>query len=107
MIWRNDLEPNNMVSRRPAVFLDRDGTLNANLDYLTRVEEMRLLPGAAEALRLLREAGFVCVVVTNQSAVGRGMICDADLEQIHEEMKRQLAELGASLDGIYACTSVL
>jgi D-glycero-D-manno-heptose 1,7-bisphosphate phosphatase len=91
---------------QPAVFLDRDGTLNANLAYLTRPEEMRLLPGAAEALQILRAAGFACVVVTNQSAVGRGMMCEADLDCIHEEMTRQLTAAGASLDAIYACTSV-
>jgi histidinol-phosphate phosphatase family protein len=95
-----------MTALRPAVFLDRDGTLNANLTYLTRPEEMRLLPGAADAVQLLRAAGFACVVVTNQSPVGRGMMSDADLDRIHEEMTRQLTAAGASLDGIYACTSV-
>src|SRR5262245_47506026 len=95
-----------MTRLRPAVFLDRDGTLNANLAYLTRPEEMRLLPGAAEALQLFRAAGFACVVVTNQSVVGRGMIGDADLDRIHEEMNRQFAAAGASLDGVYACTAV-
>jgi histidinol-phosphate phosphatase family protein len=96
-----------MTPLRPAVFLDRDGTLNANLAYLTRPEDMRLLPGAAAALQLLRAAGFACVVVTNQSAVGRGMMCDAELDLIHEEMTRQLTDLGASLDGIYVSTSVV
>ena len=95
------------MTGRPAVFLDRDGTLNTNLDYLTRPDQMRLLPGAAEALKLLRAAGFVCVVVTNQSAVGRGMICEIELENIHQEMIRQLAAEGVALDGIYACPSVL
>jgi histidinol-phosphate phosphatase family protein len=95
-----------MIPQRLAVFLDRDGTLNANLAYLTRPEDMRLLPGAAEALQLLRAAGYACVVVTNQSAVGRGMMSDADLDCIHEEMRRQLAAAGAALDAIYACTSV-
>jgi D-glycero-D-manno-heptose 1,7-bisphosphate phosphatase len=96
-----------MALLRPAVFLDRDGTLNENLDYLTRPEEMRLLPGAGEALQRLRAAGFACVVVTNQSAVGRGMISDADLAGIHAEMTRLLAEIGAVLDGIYACTAMV
>ena len=92
---------------QPAVFLDRDGTLNENLVYLTSPAEMRLLPGVGEALQLLRSAGFACVVVTNQSAVGRGMISAGDLERIHDEMIRQLAMAGAALDGIYACTEVL
>lgn len=91
---------------RPAVFLDRDGTLNENLDYLTRPEDMRLLPGVAPALMRLRAAGYACVVVTNQSAIGRGMIDEATLDAIHEEMLRQLAVDGAALDAIYASPHV-
>ena len=93
-----------MVTFRPAVFLDRDGTLNVERSFLTRPEEMQLLPGVIDALQLLRSAGFACVVVTNQSAVGRGMMTEADLQRIHEEMNRRLADAGVILDGIYPCT---
>lgn len=93
-----------MTTLRPAVFLDRDGTLNVDLPYLTKSEEMRLLPGVGAALQLLRSAGFACVVVTNQSAVGRGMMSEADLQNVHDEMIRQLDAVGVALDGIYACT---
>ncbi|MBI2803695.1 MAG: HAD family hydrolase [Planctomycetes bacterium] len=93
-----------MPGLRPAVFLDRDGTLNVDRSYILRPEDMQLLPGVGEALRRLQAAGFACVVVTNQSAVGRGMMTDVDLDQVHAEMKRQLAALGVTLDGIYACT---
>src|ERR1019366_7089227 len=89
---------------RPAVFLDRDGTLNVDRSYLVRAEDMQLLPGVGQAVCALQKAGFACVVVTNQSAVGRGMMTDADLLLVHDEMNRQLADLGVSLDGIYACT---
>jgi D-glycero-D-manno-heptose 1,7-bisphosphate phosphatase len=95
-----------MTASRPAVFLDRDGTLNDNLDYLIRPEQMRLLPGVGAALCALRAAGFACVVVTNQSAVGRGMISAAELECIHAELCRQLADAGATLDAIYVATAV-
>ena len=95
-----------MTTKRRAVFLDRDGTLNENLDYLTRPEQMRLLPGVGAALQQLRAAGFACVVVTNQSVVGRGMITEAELAIIHDEMKRQLREAGAAVDGIYAATAM-
>ena len=92
-----------MVTKlRPAVFLDRDGTLNVDRPYLKRPEEMLLLPGVGEAVRLLQAAGFACVVVTNQSAVGRGRMTDADLQRVHDEMNRQFADV--ILDGIYACT---
>lgn len=90
-------------SVRPAVFLDRDGTLIEEKSYLTRVEQVRLLPGVAAALARLRLAGFCCVVVTNQSAIGRGMMTERDLEQIHRELRRQLHQGGADVDAIYHC----
>ena len=88
---------------RPAVFLDRDGTLNVEQSYITHPDQMNLLPGAASAIRLLRDAGFVCVVVTNQSGVGRGFMTQDDLDRVHEEMTNQLRALDAMVDAIYAC----
>jgi D-glycero-D-manno-heptose 1,7-bisphosphate phosphatase len=89
---------------RPAVFLDRDGTLIEAIHYLADPALVRLLPGVAEALKLLCDAGFACVVVTNQSGVGRGIITLEQLTLIHQEMTRRLAEAGAALDGVYWCT---
>lgn len=89
------------MTARPGVFLDRDGTLNIDRAYLTRPEQMQLLPGAAVAVNRLRRAGFACVVVTNQSAIARGMMSEADLGLVHAEMHRQLAAEGAALDGVY------
>ena len=94
------------VNRRPAVFLDRDGTLIEHVHYLANPADVRLLPGAAEALAQLRRAGFLCVLITNQSAIGRGMISESRLHEIHAEMNRQLAEQGTALDGIYYCPDV-
>jgi len=88
---------------RPAVFLDRDGTVIAHVHYLSDPADVRLLPGAAEALAKLRAAGFACVLVTNQSGIGRGMYTEERLRQVHAEMTRQLAIFGVSLDGIYFC----
>ena len=88
---------------RPAVFLDRDGTLIEHVHYLSDPALVRLVPGAAEALRRLRQAGFARVLVTNQSAIGRGMLTVDRLDEIHVELERQLAEAGTSLDGIYFC----
>ena len=88
---------------KPAVFLDRDGTLIAHEHYLSDPARVRLLPGAAEALRRLRQAGFARVLVTNQSAIGRGLFSVERLEEIHAELTCQLAASGASLDGIYYC----
>jgi D,D-heptose 1,7-bisphosphate phosphatase len=91
---------------RRAVFLDRDGTLIEHVHYLADPAHVRLLPGAAEALKRLGRAGFVRVLVTNQSAIGRGMITEARLHEIHTEMNRQLAEQGTALDAIYYCPDI-
>jgi len=88
---------------RPAVFLDRDGTVIEHVHYLSDPAEVRLIPGAAEALRRLRAAGYALVIVTNQSAIGRGMMTEADLFRVHDEMLDQLTVGGAALDGIYHC----
>ncbi|WP_165223230.1 HAD-IIIA family hydrolase [Aquisphaera insulae] len=88
---------------RPAVFLDRDGTLIEHVSYLSDPSLVRLLPGAAAALARLRRAGFVAVLATNQSAVGRGMITEGRLHEIHAELERQLDREGTALDAIYYC----
>lgn len=90
-------------ARRPAIFLDRDGTLIDEVDYLVRPEELRLIPGAAEALVELARAGYALVLVTNQSAVARGMLSEEGLEEIHARLARELAERGARLDAVYVC----
>jgi len=92
-----------MAGLQPAVFLDRDGTLIREVGYLCRPEQMELLDGAAAALRALRSGGFKIVVVTNQSAVARGWLTEAALNELHRLLRDRLANLGALLDGIYYC----
>ena len=88
---------------RPAVFLDRDGTLIEERSYPTRPEDIVLLPGAGEALRQLAAAGFLRIVLTNQSAVARGMLTEQGLALLHESLIHQLSAFGAELDAIYYC----
>jgi D,D-heptose 1,7-bisphosphate phosphatase len=88
---------------RPAIFLDRDGTLIEHVPYLSDPALVRLLPGVADALKQLRRAGFALILVTNQSAIGRGMLTEDRLDQIHVELNRQLAINGVTLDAIYYC----
>jgi len=92
--------------RSPAVFLDRDGTLIKQVHYLSDPSQVELLPGGADAVRRLREAGYACVVTTNQSALGPGIITEDDLAAIHEAMHRQLAAEGTAVDAIYYCPTV-
>jgi len=89
--------------RRPAVFLDRDGTVVEHVHHLTEASKLRLVEGAAEAIRSLRLAGYCCVLVTNQSVVGRGLLSEEGLEAVHAELEARLAEHGARLDGLYYC----
>jgi D-glycero-D-manno-heptose 1,7-bisphosphate phosphatase len=88
---------------RPAVFLDRDGTVNEQMGYINHLSRFRLLPRAAQAIRLFNEQGIPVVIVTNQSGLARGYFPDAVLAEVHERMNRLLAEAGAHLDGIYVC----
>ena len=88
---------------RPAVFLDRDGTILDELGYLGDPDGVKLLPGAAAALARLNRAGLPALLVTNQSGVARGYFTEADLDAVHARMAELLAEEGAHLDGIYSC----
>ena len=94
------------AGRRPAVFFDRDGTLIEQVHYLSDPAQVRLVSGAAQTVARLQAAGFACVVVTNQSAIGRGLITDEDLCRIHGEMCQQFKAEGVELDGIYYCPAV-
>ena len=85
------------------MFLDRDGTLIELVHYLVDPADVKLLHGAAMAINRWKDAGYACVVVTNQSAIGRGMLDEKGLGIIHAELGRQLAESGVTLDGIYHC----
>lgn len=88
---------------KPAVFLDRDGTIIENVHHLADPGLVKLIPRAAQGIQLLRQAGLPCIVVSNQSAVGRGLLTLETLELVHQEMCKQLSELGAMVDGWYFC----
>ena len=85
------------------VLIDRDGTINAERHYLSQPEQIELLPKAAEAIRLLRDLNLTVVIVSNQSAVGRGYFDMARLEQIHQRLHTILEESGTRIDAIYFC----
>lgn len=89
--------------KKRAVFLDRDGVLIEEVDYLSRPEQLRLIPGAGRAVARLRRRGFKAIVVTNQSVVARGLLTRRGLEGIHRLLGRRLSAAGARLDAIYYC----
>jgi D-glycero-D-manno-heptose 1,7-bisphosphate phosphatase len=88
---------------RPAVFLDRDGTINEQMGYINHISRFHLLPGVAEAIRRLNDARIPVIVVTNQSGLARGYFPAELLTAVHEKMVTLLAEHGAHVDGIYIC----
>ena len=92
-----------LTTGRPAVFLDRDGTINEQMGYVNHLSRFHLLPGAARAIRGLNEAGLAVVVVTNQSGLARGYFPESLLDHVHAELHRLLAREGAHLDGLYIC----
>ncbi len=99
--WMNKMESIEIL--RPGVFLDRDGTVNEERGYITKVEEFALLPHAAEGIKLFNGLGLKAVVVTNQSGVARGLLTEKRLREINLYMERLLEEEGAWVDGVYYC----
>ena len=85
------------------VFLDRDGTINEEVEYLHRPSDLVILPGVSAALKRLKEQGFRLVVVTNQAGVARGYYSESDVEELHEYMNRLLAKDGAEIDRYFYC----
>ncbi len=86
-----------------ALFLDRDGVVVEEVEYLRRVEDLRLLPGAAAAIRRMNQGGVPVILVTNQSGVARGLLNEDRLGEIHAALSGMLAAEGARLDGLYYC----
>ncbi|UCE01750.1 MAG: HAD-IIIA family hydrolase [Candidatus Latescibacterota bacterium] len=92
-----------LPARRPALFLDRDGTLVDNVPYNGDPEQVRLVPGVGRALRWVRDAGFPMIVVSNQSGVAQGLLSEADLQRVNARMRELLQRTGSDVDAIYVC----
>lgn len=88
---------------RKAAFLDRDGVINLDRAYVHQWDEFEFVPGAVDAMRRLREAGYALVVVTNQSGLARGMYTEAQFQELTRHMRAALAEAGAEVEAVYHC----
>ena len=93
----------NLSHRQKCVFLDRDGTINKPNGFITKPEDFELLPGAAEAVRLINKSGYLAIVVTNQPVIARGECTFDELSVIHNKMETELGKAGAFIDALYFC----
>mgnify|MGYP001285062081 CR=1 FL=1 len=91
------------MPRNTAVFMDRDGTINEEVGYLSRLEELKIIPEAFEAIRLINESGMKAVVISNQSGVARGYFGEEFLERVNTRLNEILWEKGARIDAFYYC----
>ena len=94
------------LTPKKVIFLDRDGVINKKMpphDYVKKWEEFKFLPGAINALQLLKQNGYEIYIITNQRGISRGLMTEQDLENIHNNMKKELKSNGVELDGIYYC----
>ena len=90
-----------MQMKRPAVFIDRDGTISEEVGYINHPSRFRVFPYAAEAIRMLNDNGWLAIVITNQAGVARGYFSEEMISSVHDQLKREL--VGAELDAIYYC----
>lgn len=88
---------------KKAIFLDRDGTINLEKNYLYKIEEFEFLPGVIEALKMLQNNGFLLIIITNQSGIARGYYSEKDFDILNSWMLRTFAENGIMIDKVYYC----
>ena len=88
---------------KPAIFMDRDGTLSHEVGYVNHPSRFRLYPYAVDAVRLINRSGFLAVVVTNQAGVARGYFPESLVHEVHRALRAALEKGGARLDGLYVC----
>ena len=102
-ITEGKVKARNLRNKQKAIFLDRDGTINKYVGFLTKHEQFELLPGVAEAVKKINKSGYLAIVVTNQPVIARGECSWEELRRIHDKMETELGKEGAFFDGIYVC----
>lgn len=100
---RGAISEKNLSRKQRAIFLDRDGTINKEVGFLSNIDQFELLPGVGEAIQKINQSGYLAIVITNQSVIARGELSFEGLEEIHNKMETLLGREGAYLDGIYYC----
>lgn len=91
------------MQKNPAIFLDRDGTINEEVGYIESLDKLVIIPAAFEAIRLINLSGFLAVVVTNQSGIAKALFSEAFVRKTHEQLQAALKQKGAAIDAFYYC----
>ena len=97
------VESKNLSHLQKAIFLDRDGTINKYVGFLRNIDEFELLPEVAEAIKLINQSGYLCIIATNQPVIARGEVSRETLDRIHRKMETLLGAEGAYIDALYYC----
>ncbi len=102
-IEKGKVHARNLKNKQKAIFLDRDGTINKMVGFVTKPEQFELIEGAAEAIKAINKSGYLAIVVTNQPVIARGDCTFEELQAIHDKMETELGKEGAFVDAIYVC----
>ncbi|MFW9936249.1 MAG: D-glycero-beta-D-manno-heptose 1,7-bisphosphate 7-phosphatase [Candidatus Thorarchaeota archaeon] len=92
-----------MKNKNVAIFLDRDGVINKEVNYLSNPDDFEFIPGSIEALKILKELNFLLIIITNQAGIARGFFTEESLKKIHDKMNKILQENSIKLDEIFIC----
>ena len=93
----------NIIKKNKCAFLDRDGVINVDKGYISKISDFKINPGLGKAINLLNKNNFLVIIVTNQSGIGRGLISLKQLKTIHNYLKRKIKKYNAKIDDIYFC----
>ena len=102
-IKNNRIDEKCLINKQKAIFLDRDGTINQYVGFLTNINDLTLISGASEAIKMINNSGYLAIVITNQPVIARGELTFSELDEIHKKLETLLGNDGAYLDAIYYC----
>tara|TARA_B100000795_G_scaffold269578_1_gene259421 strand:- start:7784 stop:8299 length:516 start_codon:yes stop_codon:yes gene_type:complete len=92
-----------MIKKRNCVFLDRDGVINIDKGYISKIADFKMYPGIGRSINFINKKKYLVIIITNQSGIGRGLIKIKQLSHIHDYLKKKIKKFNAKIDDIYFC----